>query len=335
MIRDIKKDLSVLNIFKDEEEFIKNMIVSLSPRVREIFLLNTGNEKVFGVVAEFAKHYPNVYVFFEQFAQVNFSDFRNACREKSSIKSEYYIWLDSDEELLCDNQINLFADIVEIERYDGTGKFSNYLKRIFKTSLEGSWEKIIHENFVPKHGFLTDRNDFIKIKHLTSEVHRSLEKKKLYFDLLKQQTKISQNESEKFNYLSLQILMASHDFRDPATAVSIFEDNKNFLLFKKIEHYESPKFKFDMLMHIVISYSRLQIIPDIRIISVLLSISANKSSVFQLIRGLSFNKELKPLILDFYKHKYEFIKEDASEFNNQDYKMESEIIKFKELINYV
>lgn len=85
-----------------------------------------------------------------------------------------------------------------------------------------------------------------------------------------------------------------------------------------------------MLIHIIISFSRLQKKVPKYIIEQITDIDLSKSTMFQVLRGMLFNKKNRTLVKSIYEHKYkDYPDEIHSELNNQDYKNKSEIEWFE------
>ena len=64
MTINLRNDVTILNIFKNELEFAKGFIDHHKDMVKQIVMLNTGNWEVFQEIKIYAKQYENIQVSF-------------------------------------------------------------------------------------------------------------------------------------------------------------------------------------------------------------------------------------------------------------------------------
>lgn len=332
MTINLQNDVTILNIFKNELEFAKGFIDHHKDLVKQIVMLNTGNYEVFEQIKQYASAYENILVNFRHFESVDFSKFRNALLDTASVSTPFILWMDTDEILLTtSNEIDFDdrCDVGGIIRDDGSKLFSTELDRLYRTSLPGLWVNPIHEHFKTEHIHSKDEVTQLRILHLTSESQRDDQKKVQYFEILVEQYQKANLENDrqgKINALQHIILMASHDFRNPQMCIDFFEANKD-LIFSMNTDYEISKVqKLNILLHALISYSRVGSQDGVELIDPILKIDSSKSTYFQVLRGLAFNNNLSDFIKSRYLGIYQLITIDTNgEFNNLDFQKEKEI----------
>ena len=328
----LRNDVTILNIFKSELEFAKGFIDHHKDMVNQIVMLNTGNHEVFEQIKQYASGYENIQVNFRQFDAIDFSDFRNAVRSQFNESTPFILWLDTDELLEAESDEFEFdhrCDVGGIVREDGSKLFSTELDRFYRTSLPGNWVNTIHEHFKTDYIHSKDTISELRIIHLTSESQRDEQKKALYFEILVgeyQKAKKTDDRQGMINALQHIILMASHDFRNPSLCVDYFEKNKA-LIFSMDTAFEISKVqKLNILLHALISYSRLWSDQGISLVEPILSIDSSKSTYFQVLRGLAFNPSNSKFIQSRYLGIYKLLTIDTNgEFNNLDFQKEKEI----------
>jgi hypothetical protein len=332
MTINLQNDVTILNIFKNELEFAKGFIDHHKDLVKQIVMLNTGNYEVFEQIKQYASAYENILVNFRHFESVDFSKFRNALLDTASVSTPFILWMDTDEILLTtSNEIDFDdrCDVGGIIRDDGSKLFSTELDRLYRTSLPGLWVNPIHEHFKTEYIHSKDEVTQLRILHLTSESQRDDQKKVQYFEILVEQYQKANLENDrqgKINALQHIILMASHDFRNPQMCIDFFEANKD-LIFSMNTDYEISKVqKLNILLHALISYSRVGSQDGVELIDPILKIDSSKSTYFQVLRGLAFNNNLSDFIKSRYLGIYQLITIDTNgEFNNLDFQKEKEI----------
>jgi len=331
---DLKTNLTILNIFKDEAEYIDNFVKEHCDLAKAVIMFNTGNKGVYEYAKSLEYRYTNLTVFYKEYAYVNFSEFRNDCLSLFNRDSEYYCWVDTDELLKSDNEtIEVNSDILDLERIDGSLLFKTHLKRMFRSTLQGKWEKSIHEHFSPLGEYTTGACTELILHHLSSEAKRSPEKKELYFEILQielYEAVESDNRQGIIDALQHLILMSSHDFRKPELCISYFNKFKD-LIYSMNTSYEISKVqKLNILLHSVMSFSRLHINLDEKLIDNVLEIDSSKSTMFQLLRAMVFNPENIEKIKEIYETTYRNLDDKIiNEFNNLDFTSAKEISWFE------
>ena len=100
---DLKSDLTILNIFKDDFEYIDCFVETHCKLARSVIMLNTGNQQSYEYTKSLESAYPNLTVLFKEYSDVNFSNFRNDCLLLFPNDTEYYCWVDTDELLIAEN----------------------------------------------------------------------------------------------------------------------------------------------------------------------------------------------------------------------------------------
>jgi len=331
---DLKTNLTILNIFKDDFEYIRDFVEEHCILAKSVIMLNTGNKDSYQYAKSLTHEFDNLKVFYKDYAFVNFSDFRNDCLSLFDRSTEYYCWVDTDEILKAQNrEIDIDADILDIERIDGSLKFKTYLKRMFKTTLGGEWQKPIHEHFSPSTECITAVCPELTLHHLSSEAVRSPKKKQIYFDILQSEldeaVKVN-NRQGIIDSLQHLILMSSHDFRKPELCISYFTKFKDLIYDMDTSREISKVQKLNILLHSVISFSRLHIAVDDELISQILKIDSSKSTMFQLLRGMVFNPANIEKIKEIYETTYRNLDDlIINEFNNLDFTSAKEISWFE------
>ena len=103
----LRNDVTILNIFKDELEFAKGFIDHHKDMVKQIIMLNTGNYGVYEQIEQYASQYENILVNYRDFETVDFSSFRNAARRYFDESTPFILWVDTDEIVLAaENEID-------------------------------------------------------------------------------------------------------------------------------------------------------------------------------------------------------------------------------------
>ena len=332
MTINLQNNVTILNIFKDELDFAKGFIDHHKGMVKQIVMLNTGNYEVFEQIKQYASPYENILVNFRHFESIDFSKFRNAALDTAPVSTPFILWMDTDEILLASsNDIDFDdrCDVGGIIRDDGSKLFSTELDRLYRTSLPGRWVNQIHEHFKTDYIHSKDEITQLRILHLTSESQRDEKKKVLYFEILVEQYQKATAENDrqgKINALQHLVLMSSHDFRNPQMCIDFFEANKD-LIFSMNTKYEISKVqKLNILLHSLISYSRLGRSDGITLVEPILAIDSSKSTYFQVLRGLAFNSNNSDFIKSRYLGIYNLLTIDTNgEFNNLDFQKEKEI----------
>ena len=333
----LKSNLTILNIFGNDVEFIDQFVRHHCPMVKTVIMMNTGYKDAYEYAKSLKATYNNLEVFYEEYDNINFSAFRNNCFRYFNKDTPYYCWIDTDELLnTTTDDINLSDDIVNLTRIDGSLRFTTSLNRIFNTSLDGVWYKSIHEHYCPATECTYGCCDELSIQHLTSEAARSPEKKLLYFKILQNELNVSvSNESRQdiINALQHLIIMASHDFKNPELCVEYFSKFRDLIYSINSPGEISSIQKLNILLHAVISYSRLHLEIDTILIDNILKIDSSKSTMFQLLRGMSFNPNNIPYIKDVYENQYNILSDElAPEFDNLDFLNKKEVEWFKNKI---
>lgn len=334
-MKQLKNNSAILNIFKDDADFVEDFVRHHAPMVKQLIMLNTGNKETYNTVKKLAEEYTNVTVAYREYYIVDFGNFRNDCLSlaKKETDCEYFIWVDTDERLEIIEEQELDADIICIERQDASNRFATFLDRIYRSNVKGKWIKIIHEHFSLEHTDVTRSfANGLRLNHLTSEASRPMEKKRLYYSLLARQLAAAEkigHRQGKIDAVQHMILMASHDFRNPELCVQLYEAHSP-LIFSLEKNDEISKVqKLNILIHSMMSFSRLEkAIPD-GLIEEILKIDKSKSTYFQLMRAMVFNKGNRPQLKDMYEVEYPKLENPGLEFNNQDYLVEKEIAWFE------
>lgn len=328
----LRNDVTILNIFKNELEFAKVFIDHHKTMVKRIIMLNTGNREVYEQIKLYASPFENIQVHYQEFDTIDFSKFRNAARTYFDNSSEFILWLDTDELLETvshEFEFDQRCDVGGIIREDGSKLFSTELDRLYRTSLPGNWINPIHEHFRSDNLHSKDTINHLKIVHLTSESQRDEQKKVLYFEILVgeyQKAKTNDDRQGLINALQHIILMASHDFKHPQMCIDFFETNKELILSMNTDFEISKVQKLNVLLHTLISYSRLGRLDAFELIDPILTIDTSKSTYFQVLRGLAFNPTNAESVRLRYQTVYRLIKIDTNgEFNNLDFQKEKEI----------
>ena len=331
---DLKTNLTILNIFKDDFEYIRDFVEEHCILAKSVVMLNTGNKTSFEYAQSLTAEYGNLKVFYKEYEYVNFSKFRNDCLSLFDRDTDYYCWVDTDELLKSEkNEIDISADILDIERIDGSLKFKTYLKRMFRTTLDGEWQKPIHEHFSPIGECVADVCSELTLHHLSSEAVRSPKKRQIYFDILQSEldeaVKVN-NRQGMIDSLQHLILMSSHDFRKPELCISYFNRFKDLIYGMNTSYEISKVQKLNILLHSIISFSRLHITVDDELISQVLKIDSSKSTMFQLLRGMVFNPANIEKIKEIYETTYRNLDDKIiNEFNNLDFTSAKEISWFE------
>lgn len=332
----LKNNFTILNIFKDELLMAQEFIVYHSPLVKQIIMLNTGDNKTFDAITVFAKQYENVTVLFKEFDSVNFSDFRNACLANFKNDTLYYGWVDIDEQLHCIGDEQPFrTDIVALTRIDASNKFSTVLNRIFKSGTVGTWISPIHEHFSTE-----SKNTSFAIRvslfHKISEAKRSEEKRNLYFKILSQQLRTAKENNDRQNVINaLQhlILMASIDFKNPAKCISLFEENAKTLISADTSFEISKIQKLNIFIHVIMSYARTKNKKAFTLVPEVFEIDTSKSTTFQLLRALAFDESNHQVVKECYENEYKKLQvEQTDVFNNADFSIPAEVKWFENKI---
>lgn len=330
----LKSNLTILNIFRDDFEYIRDFVEEHCILAKSVIMLNTGNRDSYKYAQSLTEEFSNLKVFYKEYEYVNFSEFRNDCLSLFDRDTEYYCWVDTDELLKTESSdIDIDADILDIERIDGSLQFRTHLKRMFKTTLDGVWQKPIHEHFSPTGECVASICPELTLHHLSSETVRSPKKKQLYFDILQSELEEATKADNRQGIIdSLQhlMLMSSHDFRKPELCISYFDKFRD-LIYSMDTSYEISKVqKLNMLLHSVISFSRLHISVDDKLIEQILLIDSSKSTMFQLLRGMVFNPENIEKIKEIYETTYRNLDDKIiNEFNNLDFTSAKEISWFE------
>jgi signal transduction histidine kinase len=335
MIKQLKNNSAILNIFKDDIEFVEDFIRHHAPIVKDLIMLNTGNKETYNIAKKLAEEYTNISLFYQEYELVDFSQFRNDCLSfaKKQVECEYFIWIDTDERLDIIKEEKFDTDIVCINRQDSSNRFASYIDRIFKSNLEGHWVKNVHEHFALANiGITKSVAKGLQLIHLTSEAARPMEKKKLYYSLLSRQLADAEkirHRQGKIDAIQHMILMASHDFRNPELCVQLYETHYPLIFSLNNNDGISNVQKLNILIHSLISFSRLEKIIPNGLVEEILKIDNSKSTYFQLMRAMIFNKQNKERIKYMYEVEYSTLEDTKSEFNNQDYLVEKEITWFE------
>jgi signal transduction histidine kinase len=334
-MKQLKNNSVILNIFKDDIEFVEDFVRYHAPMVKHIVMLNTGNKETYNIVKKLAEEYGNISVSYREYYDVDFGKFRNDCLSfaKKEIDCEYFIWVDTDERLEIIEEEEFNTDIVCIERQDASNRFVSFIDRIYKPNVKGHWIKIIHEHFSLEHTDVTKSvTKGLRLTHLTSEASRPVEKKKLYYRLLSRQLAEAEkegNRQRKIDAIQHMILMASHDFRNPELCVQLYETHSPLIFSLGDNDGISNVQKLNILIHSLISFSRLEKNMPNGIVEEILKIDNSKSTYFQLMRAMLFNKQNKGRIKYMYEVEYPKLEKPKLEFNNQDYLVEKEITWFE------
>jgi hypothetical protein len=334
-MKQLKNSSVILNIFKDDIDFVEDFVRHHAPMVKHLVMLNTGNKETYNIVKQLAEEFNNISVSYQEYYDINFGKFRNDCLyfAKKEVDCEYFIWVDTDERLEIINEEEFNTDIICIERQDASNRFASFIDRIYKANIKGRWIKIIHEHFSLEQTNITRAfTKCLRLNHLTSEANRPMEKKKLYYSLLNRQLIEAEKEGYKqgkIDAIQHMMVMASHDFRDPKLCIQLYEKHA-LLIFSLGDHEEiSNVQKLNILIHSLISFSRLEKnIPD-GLIEEILKIDNSKSTYFQVMRAMIFNKGNKELIKYMYEVEYPKLANPKLEFNNKDYLIEKEITWFE------
>lgn len=331
---DLKSNLTILNIFKDDSEYIDCFIETHCKLVKSVIMFNTGDRQSYEYTKSLELKYPNLTVHFKEYTDVNFSNFRNDCLLSFPNDTEYYCWVDTDELLIAqNNEINVEADVLSINRIDGSNRFSTSLNRMFRRNITGKWNKRLHEHFSITQGYSYAACTDLTLQHLSSEAHRSLSKKQLYFDILESELNESieiNNRDGIIDALQHLILMSSHDFKDPKLCISYFYKFKELILSMSAPSEISKVQKLNILIHSLISLSRLGIEAEDTLITHILEIDESKSTVFQLLRALLFNPSNNYVVKDIYETIYPGLDDNTNtEFNNLDFINQGEITRFE------
>lgn len=335
MTINLRNDVTILNIFKNELEFAKGFIDHHKDMVKQIVMLNTGNWEVFQQITIYAKQYENIRVSFCDFKEIDFSEFRNGALKALELFNKptpFILWLDTDEILEAQSneiQFDDRCDIGGIVREDGSKLFSTELDRLYRTSLPGYWVNPIHEHFKTDYLHAKDTINQLKILHLTSESQRDEQKKVLYFEILVGEYQKARKEDDRqgtINALQHIILMASHDFRNPQMCIDFFESNKDLIFSMNTDFEISKVQKMNIMLHALISYSRIGSDKGILLVEPILLIDSSKSTYFQVLRGLAFNSDISNFVKSRYLGIYRLLTIDTNgEFNNLDFQKEKEI----------
>jgi hypothetical protein len=334
-MKQLKNNSAILNIFKDDVKFVENFVRHHAPMIKHLVMFNTGNKGTYDIVKKLAEEYTNISLSYQEYDFVDFSQFRNDCLSfaKRAVDCEYFIWIDTDERLAIIEEEKLGTDIICIQRYDSSNRFSSYIERIFKSNLKGHWTKIVHEHFTLDHNDVTRSiSKGLQINHLTSEAARPMEKKKLYYSLLSRQLDDAEKvgcRQGKIDAIQHMVIMASHDFRNPKLCTQLYETYAPLIFSLDNNDGISNVQKLNILIHSLISFSRLeQLIPN-DLVEEILKIDNSKSTYFQLMRAILFNKENRERVKHMYEVEYPKLEEPKLGFNNQDYLVEKEIIWFE------
>lgn len=115
----------------------------------------------------------------------NFSDARNALL--SEVKTDYWLWMDSDDEIICPENIRGVVAHMEATGVEMTFAPYEYAtddkgivtelqlrERIIKTSLKGKWHGVIHETFIPETSPVRETTDLVTWKHINPDVKGSM-----------------------------------------------------------------------------------------------------------------------------------------------------------------
>lgn len=329
MINSLQNDVTILNIFKDELEFAKGFIDYHHGLVHQMIMVNTGNHEVYEQIRNYSKQFKNVLVFFSEFERIDFSAFRNEALSKFDGATKFVLWLDTDEVLEFESNDFYFdenTDVGGIVREDGSKLFSTELDRLFRSTLSGSWVNTIHEHFRIDGNHVKETIRSLKIQHLTSESQRSERKKVMYFEILVDEYQKATDRQAKINALQHIIVMASHDFKNPQLCIDFFEANKDLIFSLNTEYEISKVQKMNILLHAMMSYSRLAQPTGLKLISSIEEIDKSKSTYFQILRALAFNQSLADHIKSLYQEVYPTLTIDTNgEFNNLDFQKEKEI----------
>lgn len=185
-------------IAKDETEKLKNII----DKYQKYFLfvdIAIDDPQCWTAITEYApfNEKVSVYKYSDTMpsGRINFADKRNFLVGKC--KTEYYMTLDTDDEVVNPELIQTVADdaahrglSVVYAYYDyskdehGVTNAAHYKERVIKNTKNLYWNKPIHENIIPysRVGLLTDIDDRIYVKHNIDHGHsvESLKRNMLY-----------------------------------------------------------------------------------------------------------------------------------------------------------
>lgn len=338
-MKQLKNNSAILNIFKDDAEFVEDFVRHHAPMVKHLVMLNTGNKETYDIVKKLAEEYANVIVSYQEYFAVDFGKFRNDCLDfaKKEVDCEYFIWIDTDERLEIDEDkqetMVLDADVFHVERIDSSNRFATYIDRIYRSNVKGRWTKIIHEHFALETNVKWEFAHGLRINHLTSEAARPMEKKRLYYSLLTRQlVEAEKNEHRQGIIDSVQhmIPMASHDFKNAELCVQLYETYST-LLFSLTEADEiSEVQKLNILVHTLMSFSRLKQDTPAILVNEIFKIDKSKSTYFQVMRAMVFNEKNKEQIKHMYEVEYPELGEPRPQFNNRDYTVKKEIAWFED-----
>lgn len=334
-MKQLKNDTAILNIFKDDSEYVEDFVRHHAPMVKQLVMLNTGNEETYKIVKELQSEYDNITVSYKEYPVVDFGKYRNDCLAlaKKSVDCEYFIWVDTDERLEVFEEEEFNTDIVCLERLDASNRFATYIDRIYRSTIKGKWIKIIHEHFATEYSDNTRGHAHgMKLSHLTSEADRPMEKKRLYYSLLARQLSDAEKagyKQGKIDAIQHMILMASHDFRNPELCVQLYETHAELISSLGAGDQISSVQKINILIHSLMSFARLgKAIPE-GLVEEILKIDNSKSTYFQVMRAMVFDPKNRPQIKQMYEVDYLKLGEPDAEFNNLDYLVEKEIKWFE------
>ncbi len=180
MMISIRNSVAILNIFKNDKQYVADFIHHHAPMVKQLVMLDTGStDDSFRVASATAEQYNNVAVLQAQFDTINFSDFRNRCLDEfMQVRHEditHYFWVDTDEILAAPENIEA-ADSYVLRRQDASLRFSTWLQRGFSIVNDGKWEGAVHEGFMTANNTNPLEINGLYLSHLTSELERSQEK---------------------------------------------------------------------------------------------------------------------------------------------------------------
>jgi len=337
MTKQLKNDAAILNIFKDDVNFVEEFVRYHAPMVKQLVMLNTGNKKTYDIVEKLKEEFPNIVLGYQEYSQVHFGKFRNDClnlARKEASDCEYFIWIDTDEKLEILGEEELKADCIGLLRLDSTNRFTTHLDRIYKSDLKGQWFKVIHEHYAPEREFSRAVSENLRINHLTSEAVRPLEKRKLYYSLLVRQLAEAEKANSrqgKIDALQHLIMMASHDFKNPDLCVELFEKHKRLILSLDFSELSRVQ-KLNLLVHSLMSFGKLKKQPPGVLLDEILKIDRSKSTYFQAMRALVFDSANRRQVKMMYEKEYPKLAEPHPEFDNKDYLIEREIKWFEKAL---
>ena len=326
------QNLTILNIFKDDLEWLDRFITHHCEQFEKVIMLNTGNKETYEKAKTYQHSFKNLEIHYLEYEDTHFGNFRNDCLKLFEGETDHYCWVDTDEILLINTEEFKLTPSVQvgiIRRSDASGRFETNLERLFRKDVTGSWERRIHEGFSHRSQTIPLKDCYIR--HLTSEVDRSQSKKMLYYMLLTAELDegfYCDDRRKQVFALQHLIPMASHDLKRPDLTISVFEQNKELIM--NLEPYEISSLQYvNLLIHTIMSYSRLHQNIDPALVFKIIDLDCTKSTIFQVMRALVFNPATHDLIKQFYETRYTELIDENELFNNKDYLIEREIEWFE------